>query len=167
MKKVKLVQILKTAKKLAKNGKKWHFHILMPGCKFNKDKRFALILENTSDNEQLVHFSLKKPSKSGQKLVEMLHGKGITKGTKKSDESLNGSRLSVKVKLMVKKATELNLKGFTWHHHVLFPDCMFNQDSRYWSLVFENTLDNEVIEERFKEEPKVALSLIEPLFYKK
>lgn len=163
MKRVSAAKILSTARKLNKDGKKWHFHILVPGCTFNKDKRFALILENTSDNEQDVYFSLKKPSKTGQKLVEMLHGKGISKKKKKSSKKT--AKSSAKVQKMIKRATELNAKGFSWHHHVLFPDCMFNKDSRYWTLVFEDSLNNEVIEERFKYEPIEALSKIEPLFY--
>ena len=165
MRKVTSKKILKTARGLDKEGKRWHFHILTPGCVFNKDKRFALILENTSEKEQFIHFYLKKPSKTGQKLVEMLHGMGISKKGKISDVTLKNTKLSAKVELMVKRAIELNLKGFSWHHHVLFPDCMFNKDSRYWTLVFENPLDNEAIEERFKEEPIEALSQIEPLNY--
>lgn len=165
MNKVTASKILKNAKKLGKDGKKWHFHILTPGCKFNKDKRFALILENTSDNEQFIHFSLKKTAKTGQKLVELLHGKGISKNAKEVAQNTKEKKLSHKVEQMIKRATELNLKGFTWHHHVLFPHCMFNKDSRYWTLIFEDPLNNEVIEERFKEEPKEALSKIEPLYY--
>src|SRR3989344_930598 len=107
MKKITAKKILKTAEKLKKDGKKWHFHILTPGCTFNKDKRFALILENTSDNEQFVHFSLKKPAKTGQKLVEMLHP-AITENAKKSTE--NKRKLSPKVEQMIKRATELNNK---------------------------------------------------------
>ncbi len=174
MKRVSSAKILKTAKRLDKDGKKWHFHILTPGCVFNKDKRFALILENTFDNEQLVHISLKKPVKTGQKLVEMLHGTPkksfllprSTSSRRMGDSTgQEGTWISPKVRNMIKKATELNLKRFSWHHHLLFPDCMFNKDSRYWTLVFENPLDNEVIEERFKEEPIEALSQIEPLYY--
>lgn len=164
MKKVSAAKILSTAKKLDKEGKKWHFHILTPGCIFNKDKRFALILENTPDNEQFVHFSLKKPAKTGQKLVEMLHGKGISKKREKTRKSIE--KLSPKVQKMIERATELNAKGFSWDHHVLFPDCIFNKDSRYWTLVFEDSLNNEVIEERFKDEPIEAISKIEPLYYK-
>lgn len=163
MKRESAAKILKIARKLNKDGKKWHFHILVPGCTLNKDKRFALILENTTDNEQYVHFSLRKPAKTGQKLVEMLHGKGISK--KKKTTPKTAKKLSAKVEKMIKRATELNAKGFSWHHHVLFPDCMFNKDSRYWTLVFEDSLNHEVIEERFKDEPIEALSKIEPLFY--
>lgn len=163
MKRLSAAKILSTTKKLNKDGKRWHFHILVPGCVFNKDKRFALILENTSDNEQFVLFSLKKPAKTGQKLVEMLHGKGISKKKKKVPKPTK--KLSPKVEKMIKRAAELNAKGFSWHHHVLFPDCMFNKDSRYWTLVFEDSINNEVIEERFKDEPKEALSKIEPLYY--
>ncbi|MFC1600625.1 hypothetical protein ACFL25_00940 [Patescibacteria group bacterium] len=164
MKKISSAKLVKTAKKLNEECKRWHFHILAPGCKFNKDKRYALILENTSDKEEFVHFCLKKPSRTGKKLVEMLHGKGISK-KKKKEVHKKLKKLSAKVEKMIKRATELNAKGFSWHHHVLFPDCMFNKDSRYWTLVFEDSLNHEVIEERFKDEPIEALLKIEPLFY--
>ena len=174
MQKLGIAEILKTAGKMEKEEKEWHFHILTPGCVFNKDKRFALILENTSDSEQFVHFSMKKPSETGQKLVELLHGtpkksfllpRSTSSRRRGGSTGLEGRRIPSKTKKMIERATELNLKGFAWHHHVLFPDCMFNKDSRYWTLVFENPLDNEVIEERFKKEPIEALSQIEPLYY--
>ena len=127
MHRVSPTEILKTAKKLNNYGKKWHFHILTPGCDFNKDKRFALILENTSDNEQFVHFSLKKPLETGKKLVEILYGKGISKNKKVSSKGEGKDNLTQNVKQMIKTATELNLKGFSWHHHTLFPDCIYNK----------------------------------------
>ena len=163
MKKVTAKKILKTAEKLKKDGKKWHFHILTPGCTFNKDKRFALILENTSVNEQFVHFSLKKPAKTGQKLVEMLHG--VNTKTSSAHSARSSLNLSPKVNQMIERAIELNNKGFAWHHHLLFPDCMFSKDSRYWTLIFEDPLNGEIIEDRFKNEPKEALQQVEPLFY--
>ena len=179
MKKVTAKKIMMAAEKLKKDGKKWHFHILTPGCTFNKDKRFALILENTSDNELFVHFSLKKPTKTGQKLVIMLHP-AITANAPKSSylnpRSVSSRRkgeftgqaekkVSPKARQMINRAIELNNKGFAWHHHLLFPDCKFSKDSRYWTLVFEDPLNGEIIEDRFKNEPKEALRQIEPLFY--
>ena len=162
MKKVIDTEILKIAEKLVKKERKWHFHTLTPGCVFNKDKRFALVMENSSDKKQFVSFSLKKPAKTGQILVEMLHGKGISK---KNPSARSGLKSSRKVTQMVERAIELNNKGFTWHHHLLFPDCIFNKDSRYWTLVFEDPLNGEVIEEMSKDKPIAALQQIEPLFY--
>src|SRR3972149_2819094 len=162
MQKVTVKEIIKTAERLKKQERKWHFHILTPGCSFNKDKRFALILENASDTEQFVHFSLKKPAKTGQKLVEMLHG--VNTKTPSARSTRSGLKLSPKVNQMVERAIELNNKGFAWHHHLLFPDCIFNKDSRYWTLVFEDPLNGEVIEEMSKDKPIPALQQIEPLF---
>ena len=173
MKKVTAAKIIKAAQRLKKDSRKWHFHILTPGCTFNKDKRFALILENTSDNEQFIYFSLKKPAKTGKKLVELLHGTPKSSfllprspSSRRRGESTGQSEISQKAQKMIERANELNIKGFSWHHHLLFPDCMFNKDSRYWTLVFEDPLNEEVIEDRFKNEPKEALRQIEPLFYK-
>ena len=163
MQKVTVKEIIKTAERLKKQERKWHFHILTPGCTFNKDKRFVLILENASDKEQFVHFSLKKPAKTGQKLVEMLHG--VNTKTPSARSTRSGLKLSPKVNQMVERAIELNNKGFAWHHHLLFPDCIFNKDSRYWTLVFEDPLNGKVIEEMSNEKPKEVLKKLEPLFY--
>jgi hypothetical protein len=156
-------KIIITAQSLKKKEKKCHFHILTPGCTFNKDKRFALVLENTSDNEQFIYFSLKKPAKTGKKLVEMLHDEGISDN--KSTQVGSLKKLSPKVERMIETAKELNIKGFGWHHHLLFPDCMFNHDSRYWTLVFEDPLNGEVIKDISKVKPEEALKEIKPLFY--
>lgn len=163
MQKVSVKKILKTAEKLKKHGKKWHFHLLTPGCVFNEEKMFALILENSMDGVQLVHHSLKKPAGAGKKLVEMLHG-AITKNPS-TRSSRSGLKLSAKVNKMIERAVELNNKGFAWHNHLLFPDCIFNHDTRYWTLVFEDPLNGEVIKDMSKVEPKEALKKIEPLFY--
>lgn len=165
MRKATTSKILKTAKKLKKENKKWHFHILVPGCKFNKFEKYTLILEDTENKEQLIHISYKKPLKTGQILVELLHGKGISKAKKEKTVGESVSRLSAKVNQMVGRATELNMKGFSWHHHLLFPECIFNKDSRYWTLVFEDPLNGEIIEDMSKSKPQKALEKIEPLFY--
>lgn len=164
MKKVTSAKIIRTANKLVKEGKKWHFHILAPGCVFNKNKIFALILEDTEKKTQMVHFSFKRPSKTGQMLVELLHGKGISKAEKKLWK-VKSDLVSPKVMKMIERAKELNLKGFSWHHHLLFPECIFNEDSRYWTLIFEDPINGEVIKDKSKSEPKKALKKIEPLFY--
>ncbi|OGM25342.1 hypothetical protein A2715_04825 [Candidatus Woesebacteria bacterium RIFCSPHIGHO2_01_FULL_39_32] len=161
MKKVTATKIVKTVEKLKRDGKKWHFHLLTPGCVFNEEKMFALILESSTDGDHLVHHSLKKPADAGKKLVELLHGKDISK--KKSKKS--SKKLSAKVTMMIERAIQLNNKGFAWHHHLLFPDCIFNHDTRYWTLVFEDPLNGKVIKDMSKEEPKEALKKIEPLFY--
>ena len=163
-------RIVKIAEKLKKKEKKWHFHILTPGCTFNKDKRFALILENSGDNEQFIYLAFKKPAKTGKKLVQILYGRRImdkklanTEGTEKISEGTE--KLTVKARQMIERAIELSNKGFSWHYHLLFPDCMFNKDPRYWTLVFEDPLNIEVIEEMSREQPKEALKRLEPLFY--
>lgn len=154
-------KIVSIAKKLDKEGKRWHFHILTPGCVYNTKVKFALFLENSTDDKQYVSYGIKKPAKAGKTLVKLLHGKKITKSTvKKTKMSIDS-----KVEQMVKRAKELNNKGFAWHHHMLFPDCTFNQDKRYWALVFEDPLNGEVLESRSKEEPTEALQKIERLFY--
>jgi hypothetical protein len=155
-------KIVKIAQKLNKEGKKWHFHILSPGCIFNKNKQFALILEDSENDKQYIYLSLKKAVDTGQKLVELLHGKGVSKNKKTKQGK---GMVSSKVQEIVAKAKELNNKGIAWHHHLLFPDCIFNTDPRYYTLVFEDPLNKKVIKDISKEEPKEALQLIESLLF--
>jgi hypothetical protein len=161
MRQVTIKKVISEAKELDKEGKKWHFHILTPGCVYNTKVKFALVLENSTDDKQFFAYTIRKPAKAGEKLVKLLHGKKITKPTVKKLKKT----VDPKVEQMVKRAVELNSKGFAWHHHVLFPECTFSQDKRYWTLVFEDPLNGEVLESRSKDEPKDAIKKLEPLFY--
>jgi hypothetical protein len=160
MKKTSLFRILGLAKKFAKDNINWHFHILSPGCVFNRNKKFSLILEDGEKDVQYIHLSLRRPSKTGQKLLKLQEKRGS-----KSKGEVAKVFLSARVVKMTERAKELNNKGFSWHYHLLLPNCVFNKDSRYWSLVFEDPLNGEIIEEKFTKEPKKALGVIEPLFY--
>lgn len=52
-----VAEIREKTKKLAAKGKSWHFHILTPQCQLNKSNRFALVLENATNNEVFVFYS--------------------------------------------------------------------------------------------------------------
>lgn len=154
--------ILEKARELSKNKKSWHFHILTPECIFNKEDKYALILENSTDGESYVHYSKKAEMRTGEKLVKLLHGKDVV-DKKDNKEKKNPSKTILKI---VKRAKELIDKGQYWHHHMLFPDCIFNKHKGKWTIIFEDQENNEVLESVTDHEPKEDLKLIEPLFYK-
>jgi hypothetical protein len=89
----------------------------------------------------------------------MLHGKEIL------EEKPTEQKEDENVKLMLEKARKLNKNGIHWHHHVLFPNCIFNKHKGKWCIVFEDKEENKIIESVSKHEPKENLRKIEVLFY--
>ena len=161
MKIVSIAKVVKLAEKLNKDGKKWHFHLLTPKCVFNKEKNFALVLENTSDGEIFVNYSEVKQEEAGKVMLELLHGI-------KADEfeTRTASSASLEIQNMAKRAKELTEKGIPWHHHALFPDCVFNKAKGRWVVMLEDPETKEVLENVTDYKPDADLQLIEPLFYK-
>ncbi|MBI4176644.1 MAG: hypothetical protein HY518_05540, partial [Candidatus Aenigmarchaeota archaeon] len=134
MENITIQGIIKRAKYLHSRGKKWHFHMLTPDCIFNRiNDKHAFILENRSGNETYVACSDKRYMKEGQGLVKMLYGNKILGKSNKIQSSRNR-----KIEGIVKKIKEMNKKNIQWHHHMLFPDCIFNKHKGKWNIVFED-----------------------------
>lgn len=153
-------EIMEKARKLQKQGKRWHFHMLTPDCVFNKRKdKHAFVLECGSDSQSLINYSDKRHMEKGKILVRMLHGSEIV------SEKAPERALSRNVHIMIEKATELNKRGIRWHHHMLFPDCIFNKNKGEWCIIFEDKETGRVIESVSDCEPTGDLRRIESLFY--
>jgi len=75
MKETDFDTILKNAEKCYKNKIKWHFHIRMPTCVFNKKDRLAIICENEKTKEHLVSFFDERPLKYCEKLEALFYGR--------------------------------------------------------------------------------------------
>lgn len=154
-------ELVKKAKELHTQGKKWHFHMLTPDCMFNQRKdKHAFVLENTTDSGVFVTYSDRRYMKEGQELVKLIHGESILDKNRqdsgKEDRSMN---------VMLERARELNEKGIHWHHHMLFPDCIFNKHKGKWCIVFEDKEKNKIYECISEEEPLESLRKIEVLYY--
>ena len=67
--------------------------------------------------------------------------------------------------LIEQKAKQLNGKKIPWHHHLLFPQCIFNAHKGEWCIFFEDPETREETSCFFKNEPKNQLARIEKLFY--
>lgn len=137
-----IAEIRKQAEEMHAKGRKWHFHMLTPSCRLNSKERFAFVLEG---EEALVSYSDAVEKETGKHLVVML------------DRHVPKNSLAQE---LVEKARELHAKG-AWHHHKLFPDCMFNKRQGAWCVILEG--DAEIVERFFDEEPDI--SEIEQLFY--
>ncbi len=162
MKTATIDQIIQKAKECAANKKKWHFHILTPECLLNDQDDFALVMENTTDQECFVCRSNEPFMNVGKELVQLLH-KSVVLG--ESHERKAKSLVSEQVPKILSRAKELNTVGIAWHHHMLFPDCQYNQHKGQWTILFEDKQKVETIESITNEEPKDDLPYIEELFY--
>ncbi len=154
-------EIKKLAEQYSTWGNKWHFHILTPQCQLNTENKYALILENATNNKTYVCYSKEPYMSIGKELVQLLHGKDVMK----SQTEMKVVPPSSCVKKLLARARELNEQGKFWHHHMLFPYCMFSKNNGKWSIIFEDQERNEIIESITDKEPKTDLQYIESLFY--
>ena len=156
---VSLSIIEEKAVQLSREKKSWHFHILTKDCSLNRFSGVALILENPESDELYVSICSEKPMDLGKRLVEMLHGKDITKKTHVSTD------LPAAAKKIIDRAKELSGANIPWHHHMLFPNCVFNTHPGCWTIVFEDPEHNTVLESFSADEPKPVLKELEAIFY--
>lgn len=68
MKKENVDNIIEVAKKYNKNKLPWHHHFLTPKCKFNRGKKYKLILENEKTGMILFSDFSRKPKKELKEL---------------------------------------------------------------------------------------------------
>jgi len=154
-------EIEKLAKKLKSQEKEWHFHMVTPDCIFNKNKdKHAFVFENISDNTTYVVYSDEGNMELGKRLVKMIHGDKILK-----EEKNNNSAKNEQIKRIIKRAKNLNGDGIHWHHHMLFPVCIFNKHTGKWNIVFEDPENGEITEVLYDNEPTSDLREIEILYY--
>jgi hypothetical protein len=157
---VSVDEIKERAKNLYQEGKSWHFHILTPKCQLNSSDRFAFVLENATEGEVFVVYTESPLMNLGKELVKFLHGDVVDKEREKSKET----KISEEAKKIVDRAQKLTNQGKPWHHHMLFPDCIFN-DSGKWMVIFEDQEKGKILRSTTDEEPKNDLKAIETLYY--
>jgi hypothetical protein len=164
MQEISIEELIEKAKGFQRAGKKWHFHMLTEDCKFNerKDKN-SFVLENETDSENFVVYSEKRLMEEGKELVKILHGEKILEENENKEKSREVEDKNIK--LMLEKAEKLNEKGIKWHHHMLFPNCIFNKHKGKWCIVFEDKEESKVIESISEKEPTENLRKIELLYY--
>jgi hypothetical protein len=158
MQEINLESIEQAAHQLCKTGAPWHFHILSPSCILNKQHQYALILEDVAGHRSYVNYSDKAQKELGTELAKVLHGQDVVSGT------LN-QELTPDEQLIVTRAKELSAAHISWHHHVLFPGCIFNTNDTAFTLLLEDPQSKTTLKSMSASEPKAALSIIEPLFY--
>ena len=140
----------------------WHFHILTPECMLNNTGRYALIIENTISGKSSVCYSDEPYMDVGKELVKLLHGDDVVSEETKDSNTTESSQA---VQDIITRVRSLNEQGVSWHHHMLFPGCRFNNHSDMWVIVFEDKETGEIVESVTSREPKSDLVQIESLFY--
>ncbi len=161
MEEITIKQLEEKAQELQNAEKRWHFHMLTPDCLFNESNdKHALVIEDTTDDQQYVAYSKNREFALGKKLLKLLHGgKVLTKSKKPSTiENPNLQKL-------IDRAKDINKKGLPWHHHVLFPDCQYNDRVGQWNIVMEDKEKGELLEASYDLEPTNDQNIIEQLFY--
>ena len=160
MRETTIADLMEEVRHYHKHAVKWHFHMLTPQCIFNKKSgKHALILENDTEHYQLAVYSEKRLFEQGKTLLGLLHGEEVF------EESEADEGESPNFEIILEKAERLNERGTPWHHHLLFPSCVFNEEKGKWCLLFEDQETGKTIKCFSLSEPKEKLKKIEALFY--
>lgn len=132
--------------------------MLAPTCLLNETDRFVFVLEQ-SDAPSLAYYSDKMEMDLRDKLLPLLHGKEVMKPKPAKDY-----QPSPIITQIVQRIKQLNKAGVAWHHHVLFPSCLFNKHAPKWALILEDPETSKILESLTDEEPVSDLKQVEPLF---
>ena len=154
-------EIQEKAKVWHASGKEWHFHMMLPGCVYNeRQHKQAFVLENTSDGEAFVFYSDEPQKEVYHALLLLLHGSDIM-----DEDKWRADTVSDAIRPILRRAIELNQHRVAWHHHILFPGCMYSQDMAKWAIAFEDPETGEATEIVYEEEPVGEFRQIELLFF--
>lgn len=156
-----IFQIVEIAKRCHDAGADWHFHVFPPGCAFNSQPdRFALVLEDRSGDETFVVYGNHPFIDASQELVTLLHGDTVLDQQKAKTQSGNPG-----IQQVLERAVALIDRNQFWHHHMFFPNCVFNRQAGMWNLIFEDPETGEVLETVYPEEPLADLNRLEVLYF--
>lgn len=155
---VPLDSVLDTATSLQRAGRRWHSHVLMPGCIHNPyTGRFAVVVE---DDGGRAHISESDEFPDVDRaLVTMLHG----------DTILRPGHLSavqsevVAASTILERVADIDRRHTRWHHHMHFPRCALSPMPDHWTIAVESETGDFV--EAFDAEPVDVLRELEVLFF--
>jgi hypothetical protein len=160
MKETTIENLVELAKKFNQEGKKWHFHMLTPDCVFNKRKdKYAFVLENDTDRETHTVYSYKRHMGMGEELAKLLYGKAILEQEPHPTPPGKG------MKSILEKAAQMTKEDRPWHHHILFPECIFNKHNGKWTIIFEESEEGKAMESVTSHEPRDDVKKMEILYY--
>lgn len=158
-------QLLEIGRELATKGERFHNHVLSDDCKLSERPQCALIVEASDRDEVYVAYSDEPMMDVGRALAAMVHG-----GDPLEDTSAPGggdplAAQSLEVAEMMRRAGALAARGQHWHHHILFPECVFNPYPGEWTLIFEDPDTGETLESVTSEKPEQDIRVTETMFF--
>ncbi len=158
-----LKECTEAAERFAAEGANWHNHVLKPTCLFNpRPGTYALVIENNSSGEILVHFAGTNPVAEEQHIVKLRHGAAILDAPSCVTDS--AGRASAEPELLARIRAVSEAKA-DWHHHMMFPDCVLNPRPGEWLITLEVSGEDDILQHASREEPVDVLRTIEHLFF--
>lgn len=151
----------KKAKELQHSGHNWHFHVLFPGCVFNEnDQVFSLVMEDRMADVTYVVYSEEGLTWFGNEMMSNYFSQIYP------DPEEMESRPKIEGNEILDQCRKLQHEGVAWHHHMLYPDCIFNQHKGKWNLVFESVEAGLNLNQTSEEEPLEILQELEFAYFK-
>ena len=148
---------LERATQLARSGRRWHSHVLSPGCEHNPyPELYAVLIEDDTAGEAYLATSKTFPEVDKQ-LVKMLHGASVL-------DMGAGGRVRPENSPLLTRLVDLQARGVRWHHHMCFPTCVLNPERGRWSIAVES--DDGPFWESFIDEPLDVLREVEILYFR-
>jgi hypothetical protein len=153
-------EVRKKCKRWSKEKTSWHFHALHPGCIFNsRIDKHAFVLENRTNDETFVVYSDNEFNKLSQELLKLKYDNNIL------DKSSVSKRSKINTtQPILEQIKKYSSDHISWHHHMLFPDCIFNRHSGKWNIVLEGQ-GQDIFEAIYDEEPRGILQQIEIAYF--
>ncbi len=153
-------RLLELGTELTASGEKWHPHVLSSDCRLNDRPLCGLILEASDRAEVFASYSEEPMMETARSLATLAHGEDAVQEDPDPD-----SDASPKVAEMMRRAKTLSGRGRHWHHHVLFPECIFNAHPGEWTIVFEDPDTGETLESVTAHHPAQDIQVTETMFF--
>ena len=102
----------------------------------------------------------------GRSLASLVHGADALEEPSNDENQEGGPQPgSPIVGEMMRRARDLMARGVHWHHHILFPECVFNPHPGSWTIVFEDPDNGETLQSVTSDKPAKDIRITETLFF--
>lgn len=158
-------RLLELGEELHAAGERWHNHVLSSDCDLNDRNVCALIVEASDRDQVFVSYSDEPMMDVGRALATLVHGVDPLDDADGSETETTPAPASAAVSRMMQRAADVSARGDHWHHHILFPECVFNPHPGSWTLVFEDPDSGETLESVTSERPARDIQITEARFF--
>ena len=165
MTEVSAERLLEIGRELQASGERWHNHVLSADCELNRRTQPALVVEASDRELVYVAYSDEPMMDVGRALATMVHGADPLARSRAGEAEIEMHPDSPAVVEMMTRARDLSERGQHWHHHILFPECVFNAHPGQWTLLFEDPETRETLESVTSDRPARDIQVTETLFF--